>query len=89
MRKIKQIGTLVKRLGALQLTVLYAVCEDGTLWQKVENSDTSVDDWLFVPGPEEGEPSLAGVELTLEEQAEELNKHTGTFLSEKLREGET
>lgn len=84
MRKIKQIAALTKQVGDVQATKLYAVCDDGTLWRKLENSDIS-SDWQIVPGPPEGEPG-DDKEPTLEELAEELNEHTGTFLGRGLRE---
>ena len=88
MRKIKQIEVI--RNGDNEAPVifeLFAVCDDGTLWHRRNSSDSALEsDWEFVPGPEDGEPTSTGHELTLEEQAAKLNEHTGTFMSEKLKD---
>jgi len=85
MRKIKQIEVIRNEIGRGTVVFeLFAVCEDGTLWHRRNSSDNAFEDyWEFVPGPPEGQPDTPT--LTLEEQAAELNKHTGTFLSENLR----
>ena len=88
MRKINQIEFVQTQFEDRKVYDLYAVCMDGTLWHKRNSSDSTLEHgWEFVPGPPEGDPEQKL--LTLAEQVRELNKHTGTFLSDKLKEGES